>query len=81
MPRIENLNGQNVNQMYNEAWLSNRNAELTGMPRFSHVEFTKPIEIKVCQGHRYTCLTNDCKTIFLGIVEWNGHRLSRLSLR
>lgn len=50
VPQIENLNGQNVNQLYNEAWLSNKNGELTGMPRFSHVEFSKPIEIKVSRS-------------------------------
>lgn len=48
VPQIEILNGQNVNQLYNEAWLSNTNAEVTGIPTFSQVEFTKPIEIKVC---------------------------------
>lgn len=46
-PQIENLNGQNVNQLYNEAWLLNQNAELTGSLRFLDVEFSKPIEVKV----------------------------------
>lgn len=46
-PQIEILNGQNVNQLYNEVWLTNTNAEVTGILTFSQVEFIKPIEIKV----------------------------------
>lgn len=47
VPQVGNLNEFAVNQLYNEVWLSNRNSELTGVPRFLNVEFTKPIELQV----------------------------------